>query len=1415
MAQTSQAFRTASNEYMRRMMLPLPRGILSASRSMPLFGKRRRLGPISTFNVQGAFSPDSAAGGGALPCAVCGGGGIGRTCGWCRGLSTRGAASSGGFAMASELARFNSSFLLDPVEPPAPAPSAAAASACAGGSSPASSAPVVPVLGQVGGDSLVDCEVELVVSQLQRVRSVGEPGGRLDDEAAASALLPLLQRSSSSSSRQFYAYARMMPLESRDEEVRVPRSVGSVEEGEDQGRTEGHQGVVDDVTREDENGSKAGTPRLVGEGSEGACAGGEGQRDDASSEVEASGLFESELARRRRVRLWREERRRRGELLSQGAVQAEGVAVSPGCVRAWGEAAGASVQASGHPGAEEAQRGQRRMVEVVVRGRASQVRHVARVLRRAGLQVRVPPALAARYGVVESKVEQAQVGASSQAALERIFDNLANESSAPALHARVDDDALASAGIRSTLYRHQKEGVSWMLRCELRGSDSESVGRGERGAGADGEGARGRLDDGVAHRAQGAASLPPLWQETSERSHQEKQDDTAASASQEVGFCDVITNTSQAEPPPQVRGGLVCDDMGLGKTIQVLSVILANAPRHKVADRGSPLRAGGPEHAPINVEEASLVVCPMSVITSWETQARQHTRQGSLRVTILHPSRVVSTLVAGAFHQQEPGGGGEKEKPSHNVPAIPAITGDDSVAGIETQDLVLVSYESLRSMYKRFLLQNASEYAATSTVGNHTPINHSSMAADAELLQGKQKDEVVSTEGELEGGRGWQRDGERDRREWKEQEAHEAGSEDASVALAHGADEVDDMESGAAGDVKRARGGDDRASDEVPGVAKVKRNRRAQREVRLKAAQRMQETIRALFTGRWRRVVLDEAHVIKNRHSQNFKACVALAATHRWCLTGTPLQNSADDVQALMAFLRVEPLANFGIWREYIGKPIRGGDPLGLARLRVAMRAVSLRRSNAVLADSLPPITVLTHSVRMGDAERYSYDVLFASARAAFMALDAHGGTAVMQQYTSVLECLLRLRQACSSGLIVPPARLARARQVLQQLTGSDDPYAAPAASNASAVGEPVVKANLTAEEAAKILKTLTAIQEAQQLEGEAYTCAVCLEDLSDAAARRVLRVCAHAFCADCLQRLLDDAEEATRERERSAGGASISSTASSAACPLCRAAFTRADVFSASEMANSSASLGAQTPAARGALKAAPGVAESSSKEDVAGSEPADADADRSQGTTEVEVREPVCGGSSPSRVGNVSTSAKILALVADLEDALDNSDEGGWAEDGGEDDGRRRCAVKAVVFSQFLGCLDEVAGALTHARLPFARLQGKMTLDERRRVLAAFQEPSGPCVLLVSTKAGGVGLSLTAASRVYMMDLWWNAAVDQQAMQRVHRIGQTRPVTVVRFLCQDTIEQHILEMQERKDWLGKAALRVSLLLH
>jgi SWI/SNF-related matrix-associated actin-dependent regulator of chromatin subfamily A3 len=420
------------------------------------------------------------------------------------------------------------------------------------------------------------------------------------------------------------------------------------------------------------------------------------------------------------------------------------------------------------------------------------------------------------------------------------------------------------------------------------------------------------------------------------------------------------------------------------------------------------------------VEEATLVVCPMSVITSWEAQAKQHTQVGAVEVTILHPSRGFATLVSRRGHSAS----GPRASSSHE---------GEGRGGCKAQQVVLVSYESLRSMYRKFLvLKNSSE------------CNSSTATAAA---GGIEKAEEVETEHVRE-----------DRVEDRENSQEDGRRR---------------------GDKHNAKRNAKRNAAAATGVNQLKAQTRIETQT---------QTLEAIFGGRWWRIVLDEAHVIKNRHSLNYRACVALAATHRWCLTGTPLQNSADDVQPLMAFLRLEPLNHHAVWQRYIGKPIRVGDPLGLARLRVAMKAVSLRRSRAVIATSLPPITVLTHTVRMEGAERCVYDVLFASARAAFMALDAHGDSAVMQQYTSVLECLLRLRQACSSASIVPAARLARARQVLQLLTGSDDPHAPPPpplATGATATKYPVVKAELTAEEAAKILKTLTALQEAENaLEG-------------------------------------------------------------------------------------------------------------------------------------------------------------------------------------------------------------------------------------------------------------------------------------------------------------------------------------------
>jgi superfamily II DNA or RNA helicase len=129
-----------------------------------------------------------------------------------------------------------------------------------------------------------------------------------------------------------------------------------------------------------------------------------------------------------------------------------------------------------------------------------------------------------------------------------------------------------------------------------------------------------------------------------------------------------------------------------------------------------------------------------------------------------------------------------------------------------------------------------------------------------------------------------------------------------------------------------------------------------------------------------------------------------------------------------------------------------------------------------------------------------------------------------------------------------------------------------------------------------------------------------------------------------------------------------------------------------------------------------------------------------------------------------------------------------------------------KALVFSQWTSFLDLVEPHLARAGIPFVRLDG--STRDRAGVTAAFQADGGPPVLLASLKAGGTGLNLTAADHVFLCDLWWNPAVEDQAADRAHRIGQERPVTIYRLVATGTVEERILALQDQKRGLVDAAL-------
>lgn len=558
-------------------------------------------------------------------------------------------------------------------------------------------------------------------------------------------------------------------------------------------------------------------------------------------------------------------------------------------------------------------------------------------------------------------------------------------------------------------------------------------------------------------------------------------------------------------------------------------------------------------------------------------------------------------------------------------------------------------------------------------------------------------------------------------------------------------------------------------------VIKLGKSKKASAKKRKKACGSATEVSSPLQSVYWFRVVLDEAHSIKEVSTVACRACCDLIADRRLCLTGTPVQNKLDDVYALLKFLRLDPFDEKAVWTEYIGSPVKYGQALGVARLQSIMRCITLRRTKESKAEngqrilSLPPRKDEIRYLKFDEQEQAIYDQFFSESKAEFNEL-SHKNE-VMKNYVGILQKILRLRQICDHYELVMNKGLG--------LIG-DTP-------NWEDLAAVICKEGLDVQRATAVFNLLREAGTAQCVDC-GYEMGIAPDDAEGDA------------CGPL------DGEPARRGRKPKAA-ASRASTRQSSPSNLAHAILTRCQhLFCIGCFRNSCCPAVDKRSCAVCQVPLNDQdfvdlIPSSLTMEPLSAKKKAGKREKRQKGMVTFE---------------NLHMSTKIRALINDLmpfsraNKYSTNYDPNSLDVQMIDSDGNTidEGPVKTVVFSQWTSMLDKVEDALEAMGIRYDRLDGTMKRDERTRAMEALKHDPGCEVLLVSLKAGGVGLNLTAAQRVYLMDPYWNPAVENQAVDRIHRLGQTRPVTTVKLIIEKSIEDRLLAVQAKKTELANMTL-------
>lgn len=479
----------------------------------------------------------------------------------------------------------------------------------------------------------------------------------------------------------------------------------------------------------------------------------------------------------------------------------------------------------------------------------------------------------------------------------------------------------------------------------------------------------------------------------------------------------------------------------------------------------------------------------------------------------------------------------------------------------------------------------------------------------------------------------------------------------------------------------------------------------------------------------WFRIVLDEAHMIREQSTLQFKSIIRLQADRRWAVTGTPIQNRLEDLSALLAFLRLHPFDQRGKFTRHIVEPFKACDPEVVPKLRILVDTITLRRLKDKI--DLPPREDFVIKLDFDDEEKRVYDLFAQSAQDKLQVLAGSNTHALGgNTYIHILKAILRLRLLCAHG---------------RDLLNEDDLASLQGMSAETAIDVDDDEDDKPVLSDKKAHEMLTLMQETNN-----DACIDCGKKLGSNEGSSLesdgqddilgfMTPCFHVVCRTCIPNY--------RERAKSL----LDHTQKSGHCPTCmnHVQFEYVQL----------------------------------QRRDV------DAEHD---GPAKVQAK------SSKKKLENYQgPHTKTKALVDEL-----------LRQKAASDANPNEPPFKSVVFSGWTSHLDLIELALNTAGITFTRLDGSMTRPSRTAAMDAFREDNRVHVILVSIMAGGLGLNLTAGNNVYVMEPQYNPAAEAQAIDRVHRLGQKRPVRTVRFIMCGSFEEKMLILQDKKKQLASLSM-------